>query len=371
MVTKAFAVIGANYGDEGKGLVTNYLCHKAKNKNNRVLNILTNGGCQRGHTIIDSHNNRIICSHLGSGFEYADVMFSKFYLVNPMVFRKEYDEWCKLHNNVNKIFIDELCTISTPYDMYINRIVENRRNKKHSSCGYGIWETIHRNEHFSIIWLELRNLTDRALRSHLKYVRDIYYSMILHEYNITLTKEEKNIFYSDILLDNFINDIRFMQDKVVITDNSIYNIYDTLIFENAQGLLLDKDLHDWCTPTKTGMTYIDELLYDTNIEVTLYYVTRSYLTKHGNGDFPGECDQNEINSNIIDLTNKPNQYQGSLRFGLFNEVRAEELYNRIKLDATNHKFKIVVTHMNEYNSEYLNKYADFYSYNEQDIVSNK
>ena len=45
-------VVGANYGDEGKGLVSKLLTENHINhKGERVLNILYNGGCQRGHTV--------------------------------------------------------------------------------------------------------------------------------------------------------------------------------------------------------------------------------------------------------------------------------------------------------------------------------
>lgn len=70
---------------------------------------------------------------------------------------------------------------------------------------------------------------------------------------------------------------------------------------------------------------------------------------------------------MYDQTNHPNKYQGTLRYGFFNSSSAKELYNRIKKDSTNHKFKIVVTHINEYPPEYLEKYADYYSDNEKDI----
>lgn len=44
-------VIGANYGDEGKGLMTNYFARQADKKHKKCLNILFNGGAQRGHTV--------------------------------------------------------------------------------------------------------------------------------------------------------------------------------------------------------------------------------------------------------------------------------------------------------------------------------
>ena len=44
---KAYAVIGANFGDEGKGLMTDLFCRLGDN----VINIRSNGGAQAGHTV--------------------------------------------------------------------------------------------------------------------------------------------------------------------------------------------------------------------------------------------------------------------------------------------------------------------------------
>ena len=44
---KIYAVIGANFGDEGKGLVTNKLAEKLTN----AIVVRHNGGAQAGHTV--------------------------------------------------------------------------------------------------------------------------------------------------------------------------------------------------------------------------------------------------------------------------------------------------------------------------------
>jgi adenylosuccinate synthase len=41
-------IIGSNYGDEGKGTVVATYTKQLSN----VLNVLTNGGAQRGHSIL-------------------------------------------------------------------------------------------------------------------------------------------------------------------------------------------------------------------------------------------------------------------------------------------------------------------------------
>ena len=50
---KARIIIGANYGDEGKGTVV----AKYSKQSDNCLNILTNGGSQRGHTIVTEYGS--------------------------------------------------------------------------------------------------------------------------------------------------------------------------------------------------------------------------------------------------------------------------------------------------------------------------
>lgn len=56
-------VIGANFGDEGKGLMADYFCSKLS-KNGSVLNIRFNGGAQAGHTVVVPAygNQSVMCS---------------------------------------------------------------------------------------------------------------------------------------------------------------------------------------------------------------------------------------------------------------------------------------------------------------------
>ena len=72
------------------------------------------------------------------------------------------------------------------------------------------------------------------------------------------------------------------------------------------------------------------------------YVTRSYLTRHGNGYLQNECDVSEINQTIYDTTNVWNEWQGSIRYGKL------DLNNFPKRIENFGKASLFVTHMNEY-----------------------
>ena len=75
------AVIGANYGDEGKGLFTEYLC---RNRPSPIV-VLSNGGSQRGHTVSNHETSiRHVFHHFGSGTLLGvPSVYSKTFLLNP------------------------------------------------------------------------------------------------------------------------------------------------------------------------------------------------------------------------------------------------------------------------------------------------
>lgn len=82
-----------------------------------------------------------------------------------------------------------------------------------------------------------------------------------------------------------------------------------LIFEGAQGILLDQVHGFFPNVTRSNTTIKNVLTMCEPKEV--YYVTRSYMTRHGNGPVP-EAAYVEIKNNANE-SNKTNDFQGRFR----------------------------------------------------------
>lgn len=328
---KARIVIGANYGDEGKGTVVANYTKQSEN----VLNILTNGGAQRGHSILTKDGN-ITNQHFGSGTYFgADSYYSRFFILNPMQFIKEYDA---LIIKPNHIYRDQFCMWSTPYDSIAN-LIEQQRKGSHASCCMGIWNTIKRYRDLSNIPLFDDFVNDYKI-SFLSKVKS-YYDKIMD-----IPEEWKNIWNSLQLQLHFMNDCKQMQELTTVCKLSSLT-YDELIFENGQGLLLcdtGKDTYD-TTPSQTGIIDSLILLKDLNItDITAHYVTRPYLTRHGDG-FINELDRKSISNAILeDRTNHYNEFQGNFRYG---KLDISDLKDRVINDCQNINFEIELTHCDE------------------------
>ena len=356
-------VIGANFGDEGKGLMTDYFCAESIEKTESCIVALCNGGAQRGHTVVTPDGIRHVFHHFGSGtLAGADTYLSEQYILNPMTFRKEYEE-LKAMGFYPRVYAHPNCMWSTPYDMITNQILEESRgDKRHGSCGMGIWETILRyNSTIGKYALGAFNKgNDKAKARWLAYLRDNYIQKRLLDADDDICAEWNDIMYSTILIDNFIDDIKFMCKHIIWTDAIILQSYDTVVFENGQGLLLDQNKTEYgdnTTPSNTGIKnpyeIINKFLPNSNVEVC--YVTRTYLTRHGAGKFTEECDKAELNAEMEDKTNVPNPYQGSLRYGKLN---TDALLNRIQNDIDsvkecNYDVSLAITHINEYSNNEL------------------
>lgn len=356
MVKKNIKVmIGANFGDEGKGLMTDYFCHQSALRGENGIVVCHNGGAQRGHTVDTPDGLHHVFHHFGSGtFTGADTYLSKEFIINPILFRQEYEELQKLGYEP-EIYVNDDCKISTPFDMILNQLLEEKRSeKRHGSCGLGIFETIERHKagSVSLTSVFLSNY-DGLNRVNLELIRDKYFAKRISDLEISLDGEWKEIFYNNGLIENYLNDLGFMNNHTIRTDDSILNKYQNIVFEGGQGLLLDQNNLEYfphLTPSNTGLKNPEEMISrlfpKANVEVC--YVTRPYLTRHGAGRLDNECAKEEINPDMEDLTNVTNSHQGTLRYGKMN---VKSLISRIKNDFSiskdGWKLSLSITHGNE------------------------
>jgi adenylosuccinate synthase len=309
-------VIGANYGDEGKGLITDYLVRKY----GLSYAARFNGGAQAGHTVVDE-NRRHVFSHIASGtFAGAGTILTRDFIVNPILFRREYAKFTHA-----SVWVDYRAEMSTPYDMFLNQFSVAKQG--HNSCGLGINETVKRGESFCQISVEM---TEYELRRTLKRIKAEWVPRRIQELGLELTQEQVNLIEDKGIIDSFIDDVNFFQTIAMprnvdsFTDNHI-------VFEGAQGLGLDQTngTFPYVTRSNTGILNVSKMRR--NQEITeVFYVTRAYLTRHGIGPMEHECEKPY--DGIVEKTNVFNQYQGDFRYGLLD---IDALRDRIRTDLSN------------------------------------
>lgn len=371
---KVRVVIGANFGDEGKGLMTEYFCHQAISEGNLPIIVLNNGGAQRGHTVVTPNGERHVFKHFGSGSFGCScnvpTYFSNSFIVNPIVFNTESKEF----GFTPKCFISPFCRVTTPWDMMANIIIEQSRelrHKRHGSCGMGIWETVKRCSDMrnELYWHNIQYYDVTDIRK--------YYEARFNAKGIRLSDSWKELFYDDSIWRKFNSDIDYMAEQ--ITEAPRFwdtNPGHTIIIENGQGLLLDEnniEYYPHVTASSTGVKGAVDFLRIINLqgfvidEIEVCYVSRTYMTRHGDGRFDTECDPADISNQIMpDKTNTYNPHQGNIRYGRLN---IEEMIERCRKDFNNNigffadraNISFAFTHADEYEPQGVKEYANYIS----------
>ena len=341
-------IIGANYGDEGKGLATDFFGAQAAGSFG-TINVLTNGGPQRGHTVELADGRRHVFKHFGAAsFRGAASYFAEQFIVNPMEFMREYDDLRAVHA-APETYMNPRCRFSTPWDMLTNQLFLEK-NGLHNSCGFGIWETVLRYQKGFGISFGAFAAMDREERiAYLRGLRDGYFADRIRGL------DTQDFFSRDELLCRFEQDFASMLLLCPLRDDGYLRHYQTLLFENAQGLLLDgnsPDGQEFSTPSTTGSGRVTEAVERIfrGADVEIIYVTRSYLTRHGDGPMESEITARDLRA---DATNTENRFQGNLRYGMMDvDLLAERVrkdFSRTSHNAGNrYRSSVMVTHLNEY-----------------------
>lgn len=334
MSKKAKIVIGANFGDEGKGLVTDFLTSQT---DKQTLIIRHNGGAQAAHTVQLPNGHRHVFKHFGSGsFLGAHTYLSRFFVCNPILFFQELEKLNEHGLECPTVYISPQSPVTTPYDMMINQMIEeDRAGNRHGSCGVGFGETVERTEN-SDITLFFKDLNDdQSLRKKLEKIQTHWVPERLKALGIeTITDEWQERLQSDEIFERYIEEVENFLNLVSIEPHNLLNQYEDIIFEGAQGLLLDQD-HEYfphVTRSYTGIKNACIIAAENNInDLEVTYITRAYNTRHGAGPFEYELPEKPYEK-IIDQTNIYNMYQHDLRFGWLN---IDKLKSSIKKDLEN------------------------------------
>lgn len=333
-------VIGAAFGDEGKGLITHHL---ASQHGSDAIVVRFNGGAQAGHTVQTRDQKRHVFHHVGSGaFSGAATYLSRFFVANPILFLEEMKTLQQLNINPT-VMIDPDAYITTPYDMMINQMVEEiRDHQRHGSCGVGFSETIERNQHRSYCLKvgDCENLN--KLTSILALIQTEWVPKRLKALNIRSIPEPWHTYIrSENLFEQFRHDLEKFYASITVSKLDLSQLDRPVVFEGAQGLMLDQE-KGWfphVTRSHTGLKNVLSLVKGTKQPLNVHYITRSYLTRHGAGPLPNELSSLPY-SQVIDETNVTNPYQGDLRFAWFNM----NLLQRFIRDDINQAPEDIVVH---------------------------
>ena len=285
------AVIGLGFGDEGKGITTDYLA----SKNPRALITRFSGGHQAGHTV-QVGETRHVFSNFGSGTLRGNPTYwSEFCTVDPEGILKEYQILTALGITDIDLFIDAKAPVTTPFEKFVNQ--DKDIFAIHGTCGVGVGQTYQREQdHYHLTFEDLFN--PQIMNIKLSQMRKFYYRY----------KEDNN-------LDEFLFAVEAIK-KIAMLTYGIPDGVSKIIFEGSQGLMLDQNIGFFPNVTRSN-TGSKNILSMVNL-FDPFIVTRCYETRHGNGPMTGvEFPENPFVDNIVE-TNVNNKFQGKFKKAVLN-----------------------------------------------------
>ncbi|MBY0379533.1 MAG: adenylosuccinate synthase [Burkholderiales bacterium] len=276
-------IIGAQWGDEGKGKIVDWLTENA----DAVVRF--QGGHNAGHTLV-INGKKTILQLLPSGVLRDSVAC---FIGNGVVLSidallKEIKKIEELGVNVrNKLKISEACPLILPYHIAMDQARETKKgNNKIGTTGRGIGPAYE------------DKVARRAIRVQDLFDKDIFANKLkdnLEYYNFLL----KNYYHVDEVNFNDVFDITLSQAteiKPLVSDISrkLFNLRKEnkkVIFEGAQGTLLDVDLGTYPYVTSSNCTAGGAATGSGISPKMIDYVVgivKAYTTRVGSGPFPTE-----------------------------------------------------------------------------------
>lgn len=325
--TRAVAVIGLQFGDEGKGSVVDYLTsrHSVFGPHHFGTVVRFNGGAQAGHRVVRADS--IPASHDGGGggahvfsqfssgfFNGAMTHLSKFSLVDPLALVSEAEALDRVGvgQAFRRLTIDRHALLVTPFHSAANKAREKARgDKRHGSCGMGIGET-------TAFFLQHPEDAPRVGDAQdLKVLRRKLWG--LHDFYAGLV-DTADMPPIDALVSVY---REFANWTKIVDEYYLPTILDheNVLFEGAQGVLLDQDygFHPYTTWSRTTFANVVDLMSEAqDHDFERIGVVRTYATRHGAGPFPSE--DPTWAERLPDAANVKGDWQGSFRVGPLDRV---------------------------------------------------
>lgn len=328
--SRATIMTDLSYGDAGKGTMTEYLAGQSKS----AVVIRFNGGGQAEHNIVTPDGRHHTFSQFGAGSFLPNVAthLSRDMLVNPINMEAEANHLVELGvaDIWERVTVDGEARIVTPYHRAGNRLREMARSHgtgRHGSTGQGISEAVMDGIFRDDLSLNAQDIQQSGLVGKLEAIRN-YKREQMGAFGSMLA------YYSpdwDLLNDQALSEQiaeayeEWASKLRIVASNHLAELalnYEHLIFEPAQGILLDekRGFHPHTTWSNTTPWNAQKQLeyIDYAGKVTTLGILRAYTTRHGFGPFVTE--DTELDEPLYEYFNGKGVWQGKFRIGHFDAV---------------------------------------------------
>ncbi len=310
------AVIGAQWGDEGKGKVVELLAQEAK------MVVRFSGGNNAGHTVVNPRGEfKLHLVPSGIFSPQAICIIGNGVVINPPVLIDEIDQLNQCGVDTTGLFISDRAHLIMPYHILLDGLEEKSRGGKAlGTTGKGIGPAF--SDKAARLGIRVGDLSDKeALLERLRLILDYKNTILTKIYGVSpLSLDEVYTQYCQYgeRLAPCIRETSMMVEEAL-------NREELILLEGAQGALLDPDFGTYpyttsssplagggCLGAGLGPTKIDRILG----------VFKAYCTRVGAGPMPTEL-KDETGSLIREQAHEYGTTTGRpRRCGWFDAVAA-------------------------------------------------
>ena len=280
-------VLGAQWGDEGKGKIVDLLAENAD------FAVRFNGGNNAGHTIVNEHGTFAL--HLiPSGIFYPSTkcIIGNGVVVNPETLLTEIEELRKINLDLDgRLIISTLAHLVMPWHIMRDRAQEEKRGpNKIGTTLRGIGPAM--SDKISRNGLRVGDMLNKD--SFVKKFR------LAHEESSAILKalgSKDKISWPQDIIDKYLRHAELLKpyiaDTLAIVTKALDN-NERIILEGAQGAMLDIDFGTYPYVTSSGCGTAAACqgsgIPPTKIDKVIG-VIKAYSTRVGEGPFPTEMDK--------------------------------------------------------------------------------
>ncbi|EHR99933.1 adenylosuccinate synthase [Staphylococcus epidermidis] len=278
----SIVVVGTQWGDEGKGKITDFLAEQAD------VIARFSGGNNAGHTI--QFGGETYKLHLvPSGIFYKDklAVIGNGVVVDPVALLKELDGLNERGISTDNLRISNRAQVILPYHLAQDEYEERRRgDNKIGTTKKGIGPAyVDKAQRIGIRMADLleKETFERRLKENIEY-KNAYFKGMFNETCPTFDEIFDEYYAAGQRLKDYVTDTAKILDDAKVADEKV-------LFEGAQGVMLDIDHGTYPFVTSSnpvaGNVTVGTGVGPTSVSKVIG-VCKSYTSRVGDGPFPTE-----------------------------------------------------------------------------------
>jgi len=276
------AVIGAQWGDEGKGKVVDLLAEKTK------MVVRFSGGDNAGHTVVNRYGEfKLHLVPAGIFSPQAICIIGNGVVINPTALIDEIDQLNQRGVDTSRLFISDRAHLIMPYHILLDGLEEELRGGKalgttRKGIGPAFADKVAR------LGIRTSDLLDKeGLLERLRFILNHKNAILTKVYGVSPLSEDD--IYSQYC--QFGEQLApYIRETTIMLEEAL-NRGEPILLEGAQGTLLDPDFGTYPYATSSsplaGGSCLGAGLGPTKISQVLG-VFKAYCTRVGSGPMPTE-----------------------------------------------------------------------------------